>query len=255
MIEHYLKELISQGITFIPRWSPPAVKDERALAVARDPGDILLDSGAAGTSREQAGSPCPPPEAASPDGRHCPGSSSQSVAPTKELIFISLGIRFVVWSVGEEEGKLFSFFTKNKQWSFFFPKTKKLCSQYVLELRKKIRLDQLFKVFYTLNWRRCFQYGIKYFISSKINILGGRFGWFLALYQAKTNFVECLLKHFSHKMPESNFIFLCVGLMISSRLNKILLWQKEIGGTFESRAVVIETVVVIPEKERQHLFC
>lgn len=121
MIEHYLKELISQGITFILRWSPPAAKDERAPAVGRDPGDILLDSGAAGTSREQAGSPCPPPEAASPDGRHCPGSSSQSVALTKELIFISLGIRFVVWSVGEEEGKLFSFFKKNKQWSFFFP--------------------------------------------------------------------------------------------------------------------------------------
>lgn len=37
---------------------------------------------------------------------------------------------------------------------------------------------------------------------------------------------ECLLMHFSHKMPESNFIFPCVGLMVSSRLNKILLWQR-----------------------------
>lgn len=66
---------------------------------------------------------------------------------------------------------------------------------------------------------------------------------------------ECLLMHFSYRMPESNFIFPCVGLMIFSRLNKILLWQQEIGGTFESRAVLIETVVVLPEKERQHLFC
>lgn len=110
VIEHYLKELISQGITFIPRWSPPAAKDEQVPAVGRAPGDILLDSGAAGTSREPAASPCPAPEAASPDGRHCPGSSTQSVALTKEIIFISLGIRFFIWSVGEEDGELFSFF-------------------------------------------------------------------------------------------------------------------------------------------------
>ncbi|RMC17892.1 hypothetical protein DUI87_05561 [Hirundo rustica rustica] len=67
VIEHYLKELISQGITFIPRWSPPAAKDERAPAAGRAPGDIPLDSGAAGTSREPAASPCSPPEPASPD--------------------------------------------------------------------------------------------------------------------------------------------------------------------------------------------
>lgn len=60
--------------------------------------------------------------------------------------------------------------------------------------------------------------------------------------------------HFSQKMPETNFIFPYVGLMIFSRLNKTLLWRKEIGRTFESRAVVIETVV-IPEMERQHFFC
>uniref|UniRef100_A0A8B9R135 PRELI/MSF1 domain-containing protein n=1 Tax=Anas platyrhynchos TaxID=8839 RepID=A0A8B9R135_ANAPL len=30
VIEHYLKELISQGITFIPRWTPPAVCGQAA---------------------------------------------------------------------------------------------------------------------------------------------------------------------------------------------------------------------------------
>lgn len=34
---------------------------------------------------------------------------------------------------------------------------------------------------------------------------------------------ECYLMHFSHKMPESDFIFLCVDLIISSKLHKILL--------------------------------
>ncbi|XP_054372491.1 SEC14-like protein 5 isoform X2 [Molothrus ater] len=69
VIEHYLKELISQGITFIPRWSPPAVEEEeRAPALGGAPGAILQESGAAGTSREPPASPCPPPEAASPDG-------------------------------------------------------------------------------------------------------------------------------------------------------------------------------------------
>lgn len=55
-------------------------------------------------------------------------------------------------------------------------------------LEKKTRFDQPFRVFYTSDWRRCLQYaGIKYFICYKINILGDRFGWFLALDQAKTN--------------------------------------------------------------------
>lgn len=76
VIEHYLKELISQGITFIPRWSPPAAEEERAPAAGRAPGDIPLDSGAAGPSREPPAGPCPAPEPASPDGRHCPGSST-----------------------------------------------------------------------------------------------------------------------------------------------------------------------------------
>ncbi|XP_051636619.1 SEC14-like protein 5 isoform X2 [Manacus candei] len=62
VIEHYLKELISQGITFIPRWTPPAGsgRGEPSPAVGHEPGDIPLDPGA-------PGSPCPSAEAASPD--------------------------------------------------------------------------------------------------------------------------------------------------------------------------------------------
>lgn len=79
VIEHYLKELISQGITFIPRWTPPPVwgqKDERTPAVGHDADDVPLESGARGTTKEQTGSSCPPAEAVSPDGMRCPGSSS-----------------------------------------------------------------------------------------------------------------------------------------------------------------------------------
>uniref|UniRef100_A0A8C5JQN6 S14L5 protein n=1 Tax=Junco hyemalis TaxID=40217 RepID=A0A8C5JQN6_JUNHY len=47
VIEHYLKELISQGITFIPRWSPPAAEEERAPAPGRAPGATPQESGAA----------------------------------------------------------------------------------------------------------------------------------------------------------------------------------------------------------------
>uniref|UniRef100_A0A8D0GJ09 SEC14 like lipid binding 5 n=1 Tax=Sphenodon punctatus TaxID=8508 RepID=A0A8D0GJ09_SPHPU len=46
VIEHYLKELISQGISFIPRWTPPAVgrkEDRKTLAVRHDPGTVLAD--------------------------------------------------------------------------------------------------------------------------------------------------------------------------------------------------------------------
>ncbi|NXX52886.1 S14L5 protein, partial [Scopus umbretta] len=70
VIEHYLKELISQGITFIPRWTPPVVcgqKDEQTPAVVHDADDVLLESGARGTTKEQTGSSCPPAEAVSPD--------------------------------------------------------------------------------------------------------------------------------------------------------------------------------------------
>uniref|UniRef100_A0A8D0GKQ3 SEC14 like lipid binding 5 n=1 Tax=Sphenodon punctatus TaxID=8508 RepID=A0A8D0GKQ3_SPHPU len=47
VIEHYLKELISQGISFIPRWTPPAVgrkEDRKTLAVRHDPGTVLAES-------------------------------------------------------------------------------------------------------------------------------------------------------------------------------------------------------------------
>ncbi|RLV94057.1 hypothetical protein DV515_00013252 [Chloebia gouldiae] len=81
VIEHYLKELISQGITFIPRWSPPAAREERAPALGRAPGEIPLDSGAAGSSREPAASPCPPPEPASPDAHPDAGELPDPPAP------------------------------------------------------------------------------------------------------------------------------------------------------------------------------
>lgn len=74
MIEHYLKELISQGITFIPRWTPPPVcgqKDEQTSAAgdaAAAAAAAALDSGALGTTKEQTGSSCPPAEALSSDG-------------------------------------------------------------------------------------------------------------------------------------------------------------------------------------------
>nr|XP_048722023.1 SEC14-like protein 5 isoform X3 [Caretta caretta] len=70
VIEHYLKELISQGITFIPRWTPPPVsrqKEKRALAVGHNPGIVPAESCVHGTSKEQPGSSCPAAETASPD--------------------------------------------------------------------------------------------------------------------------------------------------------------------------------------------
>lgn len=79
MIEHYLKELISQGITFIPRWTPPSAcrqKDEQVPAVGHGADDVRLESGARGTTKEQTGSSCPLAEAVSPDGMHWPGRRS-----------------------------------------------------------------------------------------------------------------------------------------------------------------------------------
>ncbi|XP_032626590.1 SEC14-like protein 5 isoform X2 [Chelonoidis abingdonii] len=70
VIEHYLKELISQGITFIPRWTPPPVsrqKEKRALAVGHNPGIVPAESCMHGTTKEQPGSSCPAAETASPD--------------------------------------------------------------------------------------------------------------------------------------------------------------------------------------------
>lgn len=176
VIEHYLKELISQGITFIPRWSPPAAEEERAPAAGRAPGALLPEPGAAGTSREPPAGPCPPPEPASPDGRHC---GSRSSTDPGACFHFSWHRVFHL----EEEGKLFSFFKENKQWnSFFSPKTKKAV-QYVLELRKKPGLISLLRYFILETREGVLQYAVmKYLICSKINILGDRFGWFLALY-------------------------------------------------------------------------
>ncbi|KAM9125649.1 SEC14-like protein 5 isoform 2-T2 [Pangshura tecta] len=70
VIEHYLKELISQGITFIPRWTPPPVsrqKEKRALAVGHNPGIVPAESCMHGTTKEQPGGSCPAAEMASPD--------------------------------------------------------------------------------------------------------------------------------------------------------------------------------------------
>ncbi|XP_073218649.1 SEC14-like protein 5 isoform X3 [Lepidochelys kempii] len=70
VIEHYLKELISQGITFIPRWTPPPVsrqKEKRALAVGHNPGIVPAESCVHGTNKEHPGSSCPAAETASPD--------------------------------------------------------------------------------------------------------------------------------------------------------------------------------------------
>ncbi|KGL79790.1 SEC14-like 5, partial [Tinamus guttatus] len=70
VIEHYLKELISQGITFIPRWTPPlesGQKDEQTLAVGPGVDDVPAESGARGATKEPAGNSCPSAEAVSPD--------------------------------------------------------------------------------------------------------------------------------------------------------------------------------------------
>ncbi|XP_075755361.1 SEC14-like protein 5 isoform X2 [Pelodiscus sinensis] len=70
VIEHYLKELISQGITFIPRWTPPPVsrqKDKGALAVGCNPGMVPAETCTQGATKEQPGSSCPAAEMASPD--------------------------------------------------------------------------------------------------------------------------------------------------------------------------------------------
>ncbi|XP_074866779.1 SEC14-like protein 5 isoform X2 [Carettochelys insculpta] len=70
VIEHYLKELISQGITFVPRWTPPPVssqKDKRAPPVGCDPGTVPAEFCTPGATKEQPGGSCPAAELASPD--------------------------------------------------------------------------------------------------------------------------------------------------------------------------------------------
>ncbi|XP_068003377.1 SEC14-like protein 5 isoform X1 [Melanerpes formicivorus] len=76
VIEHYLKELISQGITFIPRWTPPTASGQQEEqsqaaghhpAAGHPPAAQPLDSGPHGSTKEQSGSCCPAAEAVSPD--------------------------------------------------------------------------------------------------------------------------------------------------------------------------------------------
>ncbi|POI33548.1 hypothetical protein CIB84_002701 [Bambusicola thoracicus] len=70
VIEHYLKELISQGITFIPRWTPPVAhgqKAEQTPASSHDANDAPPEPEAHGATKEQTGSSCPPAEPVSPD--------------------------------------------------------------------------------------------------------------------------------------------------------------------------------------------
>ncbi|XP_021488050.1 SEC14-like protein 5 isoform X1 [Meriones unguiculatus] len=62
VIEHYLNELISQGTSHIPRWTPAAVpeKDARSQAVPRCPGSLQTDG--------PSDAPGPVPEMATADG-------------------------------------------------------------------------------------------------------------------------------------------------------------------------------------------
>ncbi|XP_054850894.1 SEC14-like protein 5 [Eublepharis macularius] len=68
VIEHYLKELISQGITFIPRWTPPAVGRK---VVQKAPSQHESSKGPAEShthgSDEESGTTCPSVEASAPD--------------------------------------------------------------------------------------------------------------------------------------------------------------------------------------------
>lgn len=63
MIEHYLNELISQGTSHIPRWTPAPVREEdaRSQAGLRDPGSLEADG--------PSGPPAPAPEMMVTDGR------------------------------------------------------------------------------------------------------------------------------------------------------------------------------------------
>lgn len=63
MIEHYLHELVSQGISHIPRWTPAPVREEdaRAQAGPRDPGSLEVGG--------PSNPPTPAPETVGLDGR------------------------------------------------------------------------------------------------------------------------------------------------------------------------------------------
>lgn len=59
MIEHYLNELLSQGISHIPRWTPASVREEdaRSQAVLGDPGllEVYGPGSAQGPAEEVIG--------------------------------------------------------------------------------------------------------------------------------------------------------------------------------------------------------
>lgn len=63
VIEHYLNELISQGTSHIPRWTPAPVREEdaRSQAGPRDLGSLEVDG--------PIGAPGPAPEVVVTDGR------------------------------------------------------------------------------------------------------------------------------------------------------------------------------------------
>lgn len=63
MIEHYLSELISQGTSHIPRWTPAPVREEdaRSQAVHQCPSSMVTD--------DPSHAPGPDPEMATADGR------------------------------------------------------------------------------------------------------------------------------------------------------------------------------------------
>lgn len=63
MIEHYLSELISQGTSHIPRWTPAPVREEdaRSQAVHQCPSSMVTD--------DPSNAPGPDPEMATADGR------------------------------------------------------------------------------------------------------------------------------------------------------------------------------------------
>uniref|UniRef100_A0A670YGX1 SEC14 like lipid binding 5 n=1 Tax=Pseudonaja textilis TaxID=8673 RepID=A0A670YGX1_PSETE len=62
VIEHYLKELISQGITFVPRWTPPEVQGSvrKRSPSGSDNGTILQETHPQGSEKEQRGTASSP---------------------------------------------------------------------------------------------------------------------------------------------------------------------------------------------------
>ncbi|XP_060116887.1 SEC14-like protein 5 [Heteronotia binoei] len=68
VIEHYLKELISQGITFIPRWTPPVVcKKAASKAPSQHESRKAPPESHVHGSEKESGGTCPPAEASTPD--------------------------------------------------------------------------------------------------------------------------------------------------------------------------------------------